>query len=1264
MTSMELTVVFAQQEYYVSAAVEPDKSISIELLQCQLMSILGLLPDEQILVTSQGDVVASPYASMALSSLSVDGNDRLRLFLFDAKEASNMESPVDWREICSRCVFGDTPVVQPAFRRIGSGDSPALICQACAQTCSSDSEMVTPLEWRASTQLPKRFISEIRVVAGEADVPVPAGGFEKVAGDLNYSASGDYVHLFVKRGGNRLITQLHVEHTSSQASTESSLANRVNVHCNAGNGSATGVFLGYQTASRFAPDALYTQAIADVRLCVGDEPVPSGYIKITRNLNEGAPGKAVSPLFLCYRLCPTGGFTCAMTHGAFGECLFQSRHASDNTVVASGTSPSRDAVAASLDEARQRADNTYFESFYRQNEPVMRRRLQGSLQRVGVYEDPQVQAEALKHIPVEKLHERAKANPTPWPSYQDELVMQLTHWFKREFFTWMNQPKCGSCGFNKTGLVHTEGPSTPEERAGDTSRVEVYQCPQCRNRTRFPRYNDPVKLLETRTGRCGEWANCFTLCCRAMGFEARYVLDVTDHVWTEVYSAHEQRWLHCDPCEDQLDCPLTYEVGWGKKLSYIFSFSHEEVVDTARRYTQDYDAMLGRRNDVSESWLAATIAAMNQTLLSALPADRRNILEARAVQEQAELTRGRVAKEGEVHGRVSGSDEWKSQRKEDGSHEADASQTSGATQEAKRATATRSKAEIAQMLCKNLLVGCDRSADCVNPYCLHQRARASPEMSPTDRAAQALQFVSSLQQAAFSAEGLSTLLCPVAGNVRDCVLHQKPRLYLPLQDGSDESSDLLVDCSGHEHHVTNPGCPLQKPFIIPSGDGKPERCAGLQLLGGQTLVIPLKSENTTPMAFSWLMRINGESHARKEQEILTISVASTLDLAVITAGDKLFRIVLRQNGSAVQWTSSFKLGMSYHVALTHSSEWRLVVNAKEEARLTRGEQLVGTTDVVFSGPKVVDSDQKILSPTPVITHFAVLPVESEQKLLQFCQTMKEKYVSAAPLQAIDHSGSPSDKTCELYVASLQSGFRVARVRMWGGEFFDGIQLVYEKESIDGSIEVVSGSLVGNRIAHRSANAPTTELTLLPNEYLTGLVGRKGAWMDCFRVETNFGRSLYCGGSGGNDFRVRVPAGSQIRAIAFDVGDHLADPVAFVAEAPGLNDDPTYAELKELLKNVDTSKCQAAISAACRYLENIASTPSDPKFQSVRATNKFFVTNIGNLAPATVTSFMAWCGFTNCEKRNEDDWYIFAVEKTNEQTAAKAYTRLYYLKQFK
>ena len=67
-----------------------------------------------------------------------------------------------------------------------------------------------------------------------------------------------------------------------------------------------------------------------------------------------------------------------------------------------------------------------------------------------------------------------------------------------------------------------------------------------------------------------------------------------------------------------MDAPLTYEVDWGKMLSYVFAFSKNEVVDGAERYTKDWEVMLSQCDYVDEEWLKYAIDKLNHQKMSGL----------------------------------------------------------------------------------------------------------------------------------------------------------------------------------------------------------------------------------------------------------------------------------------------------------------------------------------------------------------------------------------------------------------------------------------------------------------------------------------------------------------------------------------------------------------------------------------------------------------------------------------------------------------------
>ncbi|XP_072185742.1 peptide-N(4)-(N-acetyl-beta-glucosaminyl)asparagine amidase isoform X2 [Excalfactoria chinensis] len=291
-----------------------------------------------------------------------------------------------------------------------------------------------------------------------------------------------------------------------------------------------------------------------------------------------------------------------------------------------------------------------------------------------VYENTSLQQKALALIPLQQLKEKAqkklaqatRLDKGEHVNQEDFLLLELLNWFKNDFFHWVDNLPCRRCG-GQTEIKRDYLSPTNDDLRWNADRVENHYCSQCQFSNRFPRYNNPEKLLETRCGRCGEWANCFTLCCRAMGFEARYVRDWTDHVWTEVYSASQKRWLHCDPCENVCDKPLLYEIGWGKKLSYVIAFSKDEVVDVTWRYSCKHQEVLTRRTALSEAKLRETINAINKKKQQSLSESRKKELLERTIVELAEFISPKTPKPGEFGGRTSGSMAWRIARGETGS---------------------------------------------------------------------------------------------------------------------------------------------------------------------------------------------------------------------------------------------------------------------------------------------------------------------------------------------------------------------------------------------------------------------------------------------------------------------------------------------------------------------------------------------------------------------------------------------------------------------
>ena len=291
--------------------------------------------------------------------------------------------------------------------------------------------------------------------------------------------------------------------------------------------------------------------------------------------------------------------------------------------------------------------------------------------RLQCYKNPDLQKKIKEIIPI-----RTEG------STSEQYVKALLKWFKKDYFTWCNKPKCPKCGQNDKNLQLKllVGKPNESELKYLAYKTEIYFCNDCQIEVRFPRCNNPIILLETKTGRCSEWSNLFGAILYTCGFKVRLINNFEDHVWNEFYNEEEQRWVHIDSCEEAYDTPLLYEQGWGRVMTFILGMSDDGLVEVTPRYVKDWKIISERRSEKMEIKLSNILEDVNKKILLGIsPEEKINIenrrkneiksFEEKIKKDMSENiddknNKNEEIKDEEKKGRQSGSLEWRKNRGE------------------------------------------------------------------------------------------------------------------------------------------------------------------------------------------------------------------------------------------------------------------------------------------------------------------------------------------------------------------------------------------------------------------------------------------------------------------------------------------------------------------------------------------------------------------------------------------------------------------------
>ncbi len=103
----------------------------------------------------------------------------------------------------------------------------------------------------------------------------------------------------------------------------------------------------------------------------------------------------------------------------------------------------------------------------------------------------------------------------------------------------------------------------------------------------FERTNDPLKILDSGKGRCGEFAILYAALCKSQGYDCRIVVNAFgDHEWTQV-KVNDQ-WIHVDPSLGVNDSrkmdPYVYERDWKNAPLLALAFDNDSIIDVTSAY--------------------------------------------------------------------------------------------------------------------------------------------------------------------------------------------------------------------------------------------------------------------------------------------------------------------------------------------------------------------------------------------------------------------------------------------------------------------------------------------------------------------------------------------------------------------------------------------------------------------------------------------------------------------------------------------------------